>query len=172
VFILFIKDFMNLTSSNKGLSIENALTQLQKGAPASTSPTGRGFGNIKSPLGLALKGLGHKRFVKPARSSTFVQRENGLVGLNLKNNQLLIKLISSTNSESLIRKRTRLSKIFGNKSLWAKIQNKIQKHNNSLYDYLRPSKVQGKKTIASSELIGKGALISPITKAKLNKMVG
>lgn len=165
VFILFIKDLMNLTSSNKVLSIEKALTHLQKGAPTLASV----------PAAFSLKGA--SRFlVRPAlQPAALTHRVHGLDGVK-KYNQLLIKLISSTNSESLTRKRTRLSKTFFNKFLLAKVQNKINKHNNSLDVHLRPSKVRGKIFIASAlraaELIGKGALMSPVSKAKLDKLVG
>jgi len=121
VFMLFIKDLINLTSSKKGLSIKKALIQLQKGAPAIAA----------KPSASSLKGSGVGRFINSGRTSTSGIIGNGLIGLK-KNNQLLIKLISFINSESLTRKRTRLSKIFGNKTLWAKLQNKINKHNNSL----------------------------------------
>jgi hypothetical protein len=161
VFMLFIKDLMNLTSSKKGLSIKKALIQLQKGAPTI----------VAKPSALSLKGSRVGRFTNSGRTTTSGKIGNGLIGLK-KNNQLLIKLISFINSESLTRKRTRLSKIFGNKTLWAKLQNKINKHNNSLDAHVRPLKIQGKKIIASSELIGKGNLMRPVSKAKLDKIAG
>lgn len=161
VFILFIKDLMILTSSKKGLSIEKALKQLQKGAPAISTIT-------TAP---SLKGSGVGLFISAAHSTTTQERGKGLIGFK-KYNQLLIKLISSTNFESLTRKRTRLSKILSNKTLWAKLQNKINKHNNSLGVHMSLLKGRGINTIASSELIGKGNIMRPVSKAKLEKMAG
>jgi hypothetical protein len=161
VFILFIKDLMNLTSSKKGLSIEKALIKLQNGASAiSAVPAAPTLAGSERRAG---------RFIKAGRTTSSGKKGNG--GFK-KYNQLLIKLISSTNSDALTRKRTRLSKIFGNKTLWAKLQNKINLHNNSLDAHVRPLNIQGKKTIASSELIGKGNLMRPVNKAKLGIIDG
>jgi hypothetical protein len=159
VFILFIKDLMNLTSSNKELSIEKALIQLQRGVPtiASVKPT---FGS----------GIGRFDRSKSTHSYNSEQRGYGKVGFK-KYNQLLIKLISSTNSESLTRKRTRLSKIFFNKSLLAKLTKKVNNHNNNL-NFL-PAGLIGstKKNISTKELIGKGLLLNPVNKKKLDALL-
>jgi Mitochondrial ribosomal protein (VAR1) len=150
VFILFIKDLIQLTSSNKALSIEKALTQLQKG--------GSGLDSIFAGAG---------RISKIPRLSS--KRAHNKI--SIKNyNQLLIKLISSTNSESLIKKRTRLSKIFFNKTLLAKLIKKVNNHNNNIN--LLPCKTVGsKKHISSKELIGKGLLLNPINKKKLDALL-
>jgi Mitochondrial ribosomal protein (VAR1) len=160
VFILFIKDLIHLTSSNKSLSIEKALTQLQKGASGQDSISA-GYSQ------------GHRagRFSKISRHSVSGKRAHGKI--SIKNyNQLLIKLISSTNSESLIRKRTRLSKTFFNKTLLTKLIKKINNHNNNIILQLRKAENLGsKKHISSKELIGKGLLLNPINKKKLDALL-
>jgi hypothetical protein len=158
VFILFIKDLIHLTSSNKALSIEKALIQLQKGA---------------SGLDFILGGFGAGRFFKISRHSFSNKKANEKTGI-IKNNQLLINLISSTNSESLTRKRTRLSKTFFNKTLLAKLIKKINNHNNNNNINLLSHKAESlgsKKPISPKELIGKGLLLNPINKKKLDALL-
>jgi hypothetical protein len=160
VFILFIKDLIHLTSFNKTLSIEKALTQLQKGTSG-----------LDSIFAGYSKGHGAGRFSKISRHSVSGKRAHGKI--SIKNyNQLLIKLISSTNSESLIRKRTRLSKTFFNKTLLAKLIKKVNNHNNNIN--IQPCKAKdllSKKHISTKELIGKGLLLNPINKKKLDALL-
>ena len=158
VFILFIKDLMNLTSSNKELSIEKALIQLQKGIPALNTTS------IKPPFG---SGIGRFANSKPTRPDNLRKIGHGLVEFK-KYNQLLIKLINSTNSESLTRKRTRLSKTFFNKSLLAKLTKKVNNHNNNMNFLMESSK---KKNVSTKELIGKGILLNPVNKKKLDALL-
>jgi hypothetical protein len=150
VFVLFIKDLMNLTVSKKGLTIEKALSELQKGTPSYVS------NSFVGPKDLALS-------------------KKGAIITQKRQNQLFMKLINSTNSEALSRKRTRLSKTFFNKSLLAKIRNNILMFNNtdSLDVHTRSAKGKGssRKNIAFKELIGRNALMSPVTKAKLNNLL-
>jgi hypothetical protein len=163
VFILFIKDLMNLTASKKRLSIEKALVQLQKGAPA--------IAIAAVPSAPTLKGSGVGRFINAGRTTTSGKRGNGLIGF--KNyNQLLIKLISSTNSDALTRKRTRLSKIFFTKTLLAKLTKKVNNHNNNTN--LNAYKADGfgsTNNVLTKELIGKGLLLNPVNKKKLDALL-
>jgi hypothetical protein len=166
VFILFIKDLIHLTSSNKALSIEKALIQLQKGASGLNSILA-GFPSLQ----------GHRpgRFIKISHHSLSSKRANDPEGKKIsifKNNQLLINLISSTNSESLTRKRTRLSKTFFNKTLLAKLIKKVNNHNNNINLLPRKAESLGsKKPILPKELIGKGLLINPVNKKKLDALL-
>lgn len=158
VFILFIKDLIHLTSFNKALSIEKALIQIQKGAS--------GLDSISA-------GLEAGRFLKISRHSFSGKKANKKISI-ISKNQLLINLISSTNSESLISKRTRLSKTFFNKTLQAKLIKKINNHNNNIN--LLPLKAKSlgpgsKKNISPKELIGKGLLLNPINKKKLDALL-
>lgn len=158
VFILFIKNLINLTSSNKALSIESALTQLQKGASGLDSI----FASSRA-----------EQFLKISRHSFSGKKANKKISI-FKNNQLLINLISSTNSESLTRKRTRLSKTFFNKTLLAKLIKKVDNHNNNIKILPRMAKslgLESKKHISPKELIGKGLLLNPINKKKLNALL-
>lgn len=154
VFVLFIKDLMNLTVSKKGLTIEKALSELQKGTPSYVS------NSFVAPKDLAIS--------KSKKGANFLITQK-------RHNQLFMKLINSTNSEALSRKRTRLSKTFFNKSLLAKIRNNINMYNDtdSLDVHTRSSKGKGssRKNIAFKELIGRNALMSPVTKAKLNNLL-
>jgi len=158
VFILFIKDLIHLTSSNKALSIEKALIQLQKGASGMNSILA-GF-----PASNPFRGKGHGSSGKRANKKISI----------FKNNQLLINLISSTNSESLTRKRTRLSKTFFNKTLLAKLIKKVNNHNNNINILHRKAESLGSKKhsfISPKELIGKGLLINPVNKKKLDALL-
>jgi len=160
VFILFIKDLIHLTSFNKALSIEKALIQIQKGA---------------SGLDFISAGSRAERFlkIKISRHSFSGNRANKKISI-ISKNQLLINLISSTNSESLTRKRTRLSKTFFNKTLLAKLIKKINNHNNNINFLPHKAKSLGsgsKKHISSKELIGKGLLLNPINKKKLDALL-
>jgi hypothetical protein len=173
VFILFIKDLIHLTSSNKALSIEKALIQLQKGASgldsifASSLPSPSGAGIATQGLHQARAG----RFFKISRHSFLPKKANKKISI-FKNNQLLINLISSTNSESLTRKRTRLSKTFFNKTLLAKLIKKVNNHNNNINLLPRKAESLGsKKPILPKELIGKGLLLNPINKKKLDTLL-
>jgi hypothetical protein len=166
VFILFIKDLIHLTSSNKALSIEKALIQLQKGASGLDSI----FAGFPASLG-----HGAGRFFKIYHHSLSLRgsgkRANKKISI-FKNNQLLINLISSTNSESLTRKRTRLSKTFFNKTLLAKLIKKVNNHNNNINLLPRKAESLGsKKHISPKELIGKGLLINPVNKKKLDALL-
>jgi len=161
VFLLFIKDLIHLKSFNKALSIEKALTQLAQRAQKGAS----GLDSILAGSQTS-QGLGAGRFLKISRHSFSNKRANKKMRI-FKNNQLLINLISSTNSESLTRKRTRLSKTFFNKTLLAKLIKKVNNHNNNIN--LLPHKAESlgsKKHILPKELIGKGLLLSPINKKK------
>jgi len=165
VFILFIKDLIHLTSFNKALSIEKALIQIQKGAS--------GLDSISAGLPSSSGGLGAGRFLKISRHSFSGKKANKKISI-ISKNQLLINLISSTNSESLISKRTRLSKTFFNKTLLAKLIKKINNHNNNIN--LLPLKAKSlgpgsKKNISPKELIGKGLLLNPINKKKLDALL-
>jgi hypothetical protein len=158
VFILFIKDLIHLTSSNKALSIEKALIQLQKGASGLNSILA-GF-----PASNPFRAKGHGSSGKRANKKISI----------FKNNQLLINLISSTNSESLTRKRTRLSKTFFNKTLLAKLIKKVNNHNNNNNILHLKAKSLGSKKhsfISPKELIGKGLLINPVNKKKLDALL-
>lgn len=159
VFMFFIKDLMNLTVSKKGISIEKALSELQKGKLNT-------FGN-KIAVSNSLGGK------KGAIMSGYNNRNKLVSTTTKRHNQLVMKLINSTNSESLSRKRTRLSKTFFNKSLLAKLRNNINMYNStdSLDVHFRSTKGRGKKNIAFKELIGKNALMNPVTKAKLNNLL-
>lgn len=152
VFILFIKDLMNLIVYNKELSIEKALIQLQKGTPVFES-----FGPKNGAITLKSAYNGQNKLANVAQK---------------KYNKLYMKLISSTNSETLSKKRIRLSKTFFNKSLLAKLQNNIKMYNNtdSLDVHFKNTKGKGSenKIIGFKELTGNGVLMSPVTKAKLN----
>jgi len=166
VFILFIKDLIHLKSSNKALSIEKALTQLAQRAQ-------KGVSGLDSILAgsHASQGLGAGRFLKNSRHSFSSKRANKKM-IIFKNNQLLINLISSTNSETLTKKRTRLSKTFFNKTLLAKLIKKVNNHNNNIN--LLPHKAESlgsKKHILPKELIGKGLLLNPINKTKLDALL-
>jgi hypothetical protein len=162
VFILFIKDLINLKSSNKALSIEKALTQLAQRAQKGAS----GLDSILAGS-QASQGLRAGQFLKISRHSFSNKRANKKMSI-FKNNQLLINLISSTNSESLTRKRTRLSKTFFNKTLLAKLIKKINNHNNNLNLLpLKAESLESKKHILPKELIGKGLILNPINKKKL-----
>jgi hypothetical protein len=193
VFILFIKDLITLTSSNKELSIEKALTQLQKGVPSPlpTTPIGvEGLGgltpaSIKTPFG---SGIGRFDLSKPTRPYNlglgkrghgFPDKPQKGVSRGVvfkKYNQLLIKLINSTNSESLTRKRIRLSKTFFNKSLLAKLTKKVNNHNNNinlLGPFLKGWEKENSivKNVSTKELIGKGILLNPVNKKKLDALL-
>jgi Mitochondrial ribosomal protein (VAR1) len=162
VFILFIKDLIHLTSSNKALSIEKALIQLQKGASGLNSILA-GF-PASNPNPIRGKAKGHGSSGKRANKKISI----------FKNNQLLINLISSTNSESLTRKRTRLSKTFFNKTLLAKLIKKVNNHNNNINILHLKAKSLGSKKhsfISPKELIGKGLLINPVNKKKLDALL-
>lgn len=168
VFILFIKDLIHLTSSNKAISIEKALIQLQKGASRPDSI----FADSLTLQGPKLKA---ERFLSPqgqiSHHSLLGKRANKKISI-FKNNQLLINLISSTNSESLTRKRTKLSKTFFNKTLLAKLIKKVNNHNNNINLLHRKAESLGsKKHISPKELIGKGLLINPINKKKLDALL-
>jgi hypothetical protein len=85
-------------------------------------------------------------------------------------------LIDSTNSEALTRKRTRLSKSFFNKSLLLKLATKINNHNNNTNLLALPlgagTDLKTKNAMLPTDLIGKGQLLSPINKNKLDKILG
>jgi hypothetical protein len=170
VFILFIKDLIHLTSSNKALSIEKALIQLQKGALGLNSVFA-GFPPSLLGAGSASLGHGAGRFLKNSHHSLLGKRANKKISI-FKNNQLLINLISSTNSESLTRKRTRLSKTFFNKTLLTKLIKKVNNHNNNI-KFLphKADSIGSKKHISPKELIGKGLLINPVNKKKLDALL-
>jgi hypothetical protein len=155
VFILFIKDLINIIIFNKNLSIEEGLIKLQKGILINN------FITSSSIL------LNKTRFLN--NSVSLKLTKNDLKRFK-QNNQLLIKLINSTNLESLNKKRTRLSKTFFNKSLLAKLTNKINIHNNTISNIIKP-KLNSKKFIVSNkELVGKGLLLKPVNKQKLNNL--
>jgi len=164
VFILFIKDLIHLKSSNKALSIEKALNQLAQRAQ-------KGASGLILAGSHASQGLGVGRLFKISRHSFSSKRANKKM-IIFKNNQLLINLISSTNSETLTKKRTRLSKTFFNKTLLAKLIKKVNNHNNNIN--LLPHKAESlgsKKHILPKELIGKGLLLNPINKKKLDALL-
>ena len=85
VFILFIKDLITLTSSNKELSIEKALTQLQKGVPSPLPTTPIGVerlggltpASIKTPFG---SGIGRFDLSKPTRLRSPGRRDDEVPG--------------------------------------------------------------------------------------------
>jgi hypothetical protein len=158
VFILFIKDLIHLTAFNKSFSIEKALIHLKKRAS--------GLDSI-----FAIAGSVAGRFSKISRHSFSSKRAHNKINIK-KYNKLLIKLISSTNSESLISKRTKLSKTFFNKTLLTKLIKKINNHNNNINLLPRKSEnLVSKKHILSKELIGKGLLLNPINKKKLDALL-
>lgn len=171
VFILFIKDLIHLTSSNKAFSIEKALIQLQKGASGLDSifagfPASQGYGS-----GRFFK-ISHHSFPSGSSGKRANNTLRGKISI-FKNNQLLINLISSTNSESLTRKRTRLSKTFFNKTLLAKLIKKVNNHNNINILHRKAESLESKKHsfISPKELIGKGLLINPVNKKKLDALL-
>jgi hypothetical protein len=166
VFILFIKDLIHLKSSNKALSIEKALIQLAQRAQKGAS----GLDSILAGSH-ASQGLRAGRFLKISRHSFSSKRANKKLSI-FKNNQLLINLISSTNSETLTQNRTRLSKTFFNKTLLAKLIKKVNNHNNNINLLPRKAESLGsKKHILTKELIGKGLLLNPINKKKLDTLL-
>jgi Mitochondrial ribosomal protein (VAR1) len=171
VFIFFIKDLIHLTSYNKSLSIEKALTQLQKGASGLNSIFVDTPYHINRNRAQAGQGIRAGQFLQISRRSLLSKRTNKKIGI-IKNNQLLINLISSTKSESLIKNRTRLSKTFFNKTLLAKLIKKVNNHNNNINLLLHKAENLGsKKNILPNELIGKGLLLNPINKKKLNALL-
>jgi hypothetical protein len=76
----------------------------------------------------------------------------------------------------LTRKRTRLSKSFFNKSLLLKLVTKINNHNNNTNLLALPlgakTDLKTKNAMLPTDLIGKGQLLSPINKNKLDKILG
>jgi hypothetical protein len=142
---------MNLITYNKNFTIEEALIQLQKGVP------------INNYINISDK----PRIFK--NSFVLKKKTNNLIEFK-KQNQLLMKLINSTNSESLIKNRTRLSKIYFNKSLLAKLAQKINIHNN--INNIIKSNLNSKNNIVSTkELVGKGLLLKPVNKKKLDALL-
>jgi len=151
IFILFIKDLINLTTYNKQLTIEQALIRLQKGLPINYFV------------------LSNKtRFLN--NSSGLKKKTNDLIKFK-KHNQLLMKLINSTNSEYLNKKRTILSKIYFNKWLLSNLIKKINTHNNVENIITKLNLNSQNNIISSKELVGKGLILKPINKQKLDTLI-